>query len=214
MTTLHIALFMFFVLAMRAEALSFQLKLSHQVRQSNRCKTQRNQSFFLRQSVRQCASSEKSDAGDDSDGTDYDTEETLLQIHLSPLPGVAFEDALSKISKYTRSFPFAVVLPVQPLQYMPTSDGGVDIRFLRKKTKEKGSLDGGLRFFIRKERNGIEVIVKRNSEGQSISKMFSEKLIVQSFVKGISGDDVDTTGKAPSDVVVVESFFHKWMQST
>jgi hypothetical protein len=154
-----------------------------------------------------------SSESDDKEETDYETEEILLRMHLSVLPDVEYETALAKVQKYTRSFPFAVVLPVQPLQYLPMEDGGVDVRFLRKKTQEKGSIDGGIRFFIDKERDGIEIVVKRNSQGQSVSKMFSEKQVVQSFVKGISGEEPEKTGAAPTYFVAVESFFHKWMQA-
>jgi hypothetical protein len=152
-----------------------------------------------------------SSESDDEEETDYENEEILLRVHLSVLPDVEYESALAKVQKYTRSFPFSVVLPVQPLQYLPMKDGGVDVRFLRKKNKEKGSVDGGIRFFIAKERDGIEIVAKRNSQGQSVPKMFSEKLVVQSFVKGISGEEADKTGVAPTYFVAVESFFHKWM---
>ena len=143
---------------------------------------------------------------------DYELEDTLLRVHLSPRPGVSIDDALGKVSKYTTSFPFAAVLPVQPLHYLPTPDGGVDVKFLRKKTKEKGSLDGGIRFFIGKERDGIEIVAKRNSEGQTVPKIFSERLIVQAYAKGISGDEVEKTGMPPIDYVALDSIFHKWME--
>jgi hypothetical protein len=125
------------------------------------------------------------------------------------------DEALSKVQAYTQSFPFAAVLPVQPMQYLPTHDGGVDVLFLRKKTKEKGSVDGGIRFFVSfhdGDDGGLEVLVKRNSQGQVVSKMFSEKLIVQNYVKGISGqDDENRFGTAPTDAVTIESVFHKWL---
>jgi hypothetical protein len=144
--------------------------------------------------------------------TNYDEEETLLQMHLSVLPDIPMEIAIGRVSKYSQSFPFAAALPVQPLQYLPTPDGGVDVRFMRKKTQEKGSLDGGIRFFVSQaERGGIEVVAKRNSEGQTVSKMFSEKLVVQAFVKGISGETPDKTSPAPTDVAAMESVFHKWL---
>jgi hypothetical protein len=79
----------------------------------------------------------------------------------------------------------------------------------------------------------IEIIAKRNSKGQSISKLFAEKLVIQAFVKGIimGADDVEgpiavgtTTSLASSkmlpttrfesptkDMVILESLFHKWM---
>ena len=143
---------------------------------------------------------------------DYELEETLLRVHLSPRPGVDIDDALGMVSKYTTSFPFAAVLPVQPLNYLPTPDGGVDVKFLRKKTKEKGSLDGGIRFFIGKERDGIEILAKRNSDGQTVPKIFSERLVVQAYAKGISGDEVEKTGMPPIEFVALDSIFHKWME--
>ena len=149
---------------------------------------------------------------DEEETTNYDNEEILLQIHLATLPDVSIEDAKEQVSRYTQSFPFAAVLPVQPLQYLPAPDGGVDVRFLRKKTKEKGSLDGGLRFFLSEDRDGIDLTVKRNSVGQTIPKMFAEKLVVQAFVKGISGEEDGKASPPPTDVVTVESVFHKWLQ--
>jgi hypothetical protein len=149
---------------------------------------------------------------EEEDTTNYDEEEILLQIHLSALEGVSMEEAKDRVSGYTQSFPFAAVLPVQPLQYVPTPDGGVDVRFMRKKTTEKGSLDGGMRFFLTEDRDGLDLVVKRNSFGQTIPKMFAEKLVVQGFVKGISGEENDKTSPPPTDVVMVESVFHKWLQ--
>ena len=61
------------------------------------------------------------------------------------------------------------------------------------------------------DQGGIDVVAKRNSQGQTISKMFSEKLVVQAFVKGISGQAPDKTSPAPIDVVALRSVFHKWL---
>eukprot|EP00980_Cylindrotheca_fusiformis_P027973 scaffold22575_cov141-Cylindrotheca_fusiformis.AAC.4 len=142
-------------------------------------------------------------------GADYSTEETLMKIHVA-VADAQDENTKTRISKYTQSFPFAVILPVQPLQYLPMADGGVEVTFLRKKTREKGSFDGGLRFFIQEDRNGYDIVCKRNSNGQTVSKMFSEKQIVLAFLKGISGEDTEKTG-APPEGVNVESVFHKWL---
>ena len=46
---------------------------------------------------------------------DYELEETLLRVHLSPRINVDIDVALEKVSKYTTSFPFAAVLPVQKI---------------------------------------------------------------------------------------------------
>lgn len=145
-------------------------------------------------------------------------EETLLKIHCSTT-NREVDSVLPEIQKYIQSFPFAAVLPVQPLQYLPTEDGGVEVLFLRKKTKEKGSVDGGLRFFVvRIPDRELEIVVKRNSEGQSVGKMFSEKLVVQAFVNSFMGKDVQegkhplTNRDAPTkELVQVESVFHKWL---
>jgi hypothetical protein len=148
-------------------------------------------------------------SSNDEEETDYDTEETLLNIHVAFADGIN-ENAMTQISKYAQSFPFSVILPVQPLQYLPTSDGGVQVNFLRKKTQEKGSVDGGMRFFIKEERDGYDIVCKRNSMGQTVSKMFSEKQVILAFVKGISGEETEKTGAPPADVRV-ESVYHKWL---
>ncbi|KAG7362827.1 hypothetical protein IV203_026187 [Nitzschia inconspicua] len=194
----------------------------------------------------------------EDDGVDWELEETLLAIHLRPLPGKSLDECLQRVSSYTQSFPFAAVLPVQPLQYLPAKDGGVDLKFLRKKTDIKSGIDGGIRFFVREKleveasqdeddtdedededkdksdaffpTNGIEIIAKRNSRGQTIPKMFAEKLVIQAFVKGVTDggnvEDSSATGSITSssagtpktrfesptkDMVALESVFHKWM---
>ena len=141
------------------------------------------------------------------------SEETLLKIHLAVQPGVDGASALAEVQRYTQSFPFAVVLPVQPLQYLPTHDGGVEVKFLRKKTEEKGTMDGGIRFYSELGEDGcsIELVAKRNSKGQTVSKIFSEKLVIQSFYDGISGKQDDRTGSAPTSFAAVQSVFHKWL---
>jgi hypothetical protein len=144
---------------------------------------------------------------------DYTTEETLMKIHLLVLPTVPLQDALDALSKYTQSFPFAAVLPVQPLTYLPVrEDGGVQVSFLRKKTGEKQSIDGGIRFFIEASDNYIDLTAKRNSDGQYVNKLFAEKLVITAFVAGVTGRDGQKYGHVPPlDKVRVESLFHKWM---
>jgi len=174
---------------------------------------------------------EEENAGHEDSEKQMDHEESLLVMNLSPLPNVSCEDSLSKISQYIRSFPFAAVLPVQPLQALPTDDGGLEIKFLRKKTHIKSGVDGGVRFFVQLrdgKKDSIEILVKRNSEGQSIPKMFAEKLIIQSFVKGMTlGSDYDSDDrkdepssiKVPNtriesptkDMAKIQSVFHKWI---
>ena len=69
-------------------------------------------------------------------------DETLLRINFSVVQGAGlFEsyanNALEAVRSYTQSFPFAAVLPVQPLTYLPVtmSDGSpaLKVTFLRKK---------------------------------------------------------------------------------
>ena len=91
-------------------------------------------------------------------------------------------------------------------------------------------MDGGVRFFVRfrdEKDDSIEVLIKRNSDGQSIPKMIAEKLIVQSFVKGMAlGSDYGNDNKnGPSavkvpntriesptkDMAQIQSVFHKWI---
>jgi hypothetical protein len=141
---------------------------------------------------------------------------------------------------YVRSFPFAAVLPVQPLTYLPTP-GGVDVTFLRKKTATKPTNDGGIRLVLEPVWSASEqgadaegtpatswiLTARRNSEGQSVQKLFSEKLIVQELLDGLTGasqrfaaapatttsagHDATTRPLQPRDVVQVTSVYHKWM---
>lgn len=57
-------------------------------------------------------------SAEEEEATNYDEEETLLKIHLSVLPVVSMDAAMERVSAYCRSFPFAAVLPVQPLTYV------------------------------------------------------------------------------------------------
>lgn len=111
-------------------------------------------------------------------------------------------------------------------------EDGLEIKFLRKKTHIKSGVDGGVRFFVHrrdKRDDSIEIVVKRNSDGQSIPKMFAEKLIVQSFVKGMAmgsdhgndgGNDESSSIRIPNTriesptkgVAKIQSVFHKWIQ--
>jgi hypothetical protein len=147
----------------------------------------------------------------DEEITDYDNEETLMKLHFSINDLVDKGTAFQRLSKYSQSFPFAAILPVQPLHYLPTDDGGVDIRFLRKKTTEKGSLDGGIRFFLSDDGHGIDLVAKRNSQGQTVSKIFSEKLVILAFIRRVTGEEQEKTIPPPTDVVTLSSIFHKWM---
>ena len=110
---------------------------------------------------------------------------------------------------------------MQPLTYLRREDGkGVDVSFLRKKTQEKGSIDGGIEFLISSSRGADEMVILdlvalRNEEGQSISKVFSEELIIKSFVSGLYGEgEGGYVGKGKDemfDVLSMEKVIHKWM---
>lgn len=162
-------------------------------------------------------------------------DETLLRINFSVVQGAGmFEsyanNALESVRSYTKSFPFAAVLPVQPLTYLPIDlpDGtpALKVTFLRKKTAEKGSQDGGIMFTSRlvseedySDSEGlenyslrIELQAKRIKEGQTIPKVFSEKQICLAFIKGLSegkGQEILAEGGG----VVVDSVFHIWMDA-
>lgn len=162
-------------------------------------------------------------------------DETLLRINFSVVQGAGmFEsyanNALESVRSYTKSFPFAAVLPVQPLTYLPIDlpDGTptLKVTFLRKKTAEKGSQDGGIMFTSRlvseedySDSEGlenyslrIELQAKRIKEGQTIPKVFSEKQICLAFIKGLSegkGQEILAEGGG----VVVDSVFHIWMDA-
>ncbi|KAL3943697.1 MAG: hypothetical protein SGBAC_002242 [Bacillariaceae sp.] len=145
---------------------------------------------------------------DDVGPQSLDNEETLMNVHVTITDGET-ESATTALKRYLQSFPFAVVLPVQPLQYLPTEDG-VEIKFMRKKTTEKGSLDGGMVFMIKTDRGGYDIVCKRNSEGQTVSKMFSEKMVIMSLMKHITEEDITLAGALPANMAV-ESIFHKWL---
>lgn len=107
------------------------------------------------------------------------------------------------------------------------SDGSpaLKVTFLRKKTPEKGSQDGGIVFTSRLvseedcDPDGlenyslrIELQAVRITEGQTIPKVFSEKQICLAFIKGLS----EGKGKeilAEAGGVVIDSVFHIWMDA-
>ena len=87
------------------------------------------------------ASTSDSDDSDRFDVCEDDVDETVLRINFRYEQDDGDDEkgnlALAAIQDYTRSFPFAAVLPVQPLTYLPvkTPDGNpaVKVTFLRKK---------------------------------------------------------------------------------
>ena len=166
-------------------------------------------------------------SGDDEMATD-EPEEVLLRMNLSINAGIDPDAAIKATRDFAKGFPFAAVLPVQPLTYLP-SNTGVKVTFLRKKTEEKGSQDGGMDFSIEftdvaapddDDEIGvgtlggrrIRILATRISEGQTVSKMFSEKMVITEFVKGISSA-TDSSSAPLGNVVSVESYFHKWMDN-
>ncbi len=68
------------------------------------------------------AAMSSSDSPDD-DGSlsefDAPREETLLRVNFSFDDDVGGGSALAAVQRYTRTFPFAACLPVQPLTYLP-----------------------------------------------------------------------------------------------
>lgn len=116
----------------------------------------------------------------------------LIQINSDENASDSLETT-EKIREFLRSFPFAAVLPVQPLQYIP-SENGVNVTFLRKKTKEKGSVDGGLfidALPIVEEDRMIIVTARRNPEGQIVGKIFSEKIALNALVTRLEADQAE-----------------------
>lgn len=101
----------------------------------------------------------KNDEFESFDTNADDAEETLLRINFSfptqerEIDFLKGEKALEAVQTYTKSFPFVAVLPVQAMTYFPiqTTNGdlAVKVTFLRKKTAEKGSMDGGILFSCR-----------------------------------------------------------------
>lgn len=162
-------------------------------------------------------------------------EEILLKVSLSIKGNNDVDDVVHIIQQYLTSFPFSAVLPVQPLTYVPREDGrGVNVTFLRKKTEEKSGKDGGIEFILTADEgegedskeessNGsalsphrVNIEAKRISEGQFISKVFSEGMIVKAFVNGLKYGEKEggRVGRGYDELMSkcsVESIFHKWM---
>ena len=76
------------------------------------------------------------------------------------------------------SFPFAAVLPVQPLKTEPT-ETGLRLLFRRKPTATKSSVDGGLDFRVdaASAEAGPCLFVTRITDGAVWTKLISEKLV-------------------------------------
>lgn len=146
-----------------------------------------------------------------------ESDDLLMRIYFKTKSDVKEIDVICSLQSYVASFPFAAVLPVQPMKYVPREDGpGVDISFLRKKTMDKGAIDGGIHFIISSEKGEdlIRLDARRESEGQTISKVFSEGLIVKTFVSGLLDEEGGRVGINKDELVSlcdIEKIIHKWM---
>jgi hypothetical protein len=143
----------------------------------------------------------------------FQDEETLLQIHCKPMHNTNLRKvAIPRVREYVQEFLFHNALPVQSLRTIPTEDGGLELIFWKG---DQAEADGGMRFFIVPGGEGVQIVVKRESEGQTTPKTSTEKLVVQAFLKAFTGKDRDmlyAEQDPPTyDVVTMESVFHKWM---
>lgn len=107
---------------------------------------------------------------------------------------------------------------------MPDGNPAVKVTFLRKKTAEKGSMDGGMLFssYLSSEedcdedgtlenyKKGIQLTAWRITKGQTVSKIFSEKQVILAFVKGLSEGKGEELLRGGGNVEV-DSVFHLWM---
>lgn len=176
-----------------------------------------------------------------NNGESKEQQDILMKLSFSvkKKDGTNVEECAEILQSYVASFPFAAVLPVQPLTYTPrrgretnnddSNDRypGVSVVFLRKKTKEKEAIDGGIEFLISVQNssqgqqgtNVIQLLAIRNTKGQTVSKVFSEGLIIKSFVSGLIGEDDDYNdgGRVGlgKDILLqclsIDSCIHKWM---
>ena len=103
--------------------------------------------------------------------------DVLLKVSIAALDEDAMEEWLLRRG-------WSSVLPMQPMlleQIKPSPPRGMQLTFRRKPTDAKGGADGGLRFALSRD-EGI-LLVTRVSEGQSISKSFSERILVRKMVR-------------------------------
>ncbi len=96
--------------------------------------------------------------------------------------------------------------------------------FLRKRTAEKGSVDGGIIFssclvseedcdedgILENYTKRIQLTAWRITRGQTVSKAFSEKQLILAFVRGlVEGRGAEILKEGGN--VEVDSVFHIWM---
>lgn len=133
---------------------------------------------------------------------------------------------LEELRAYVRSFPYAAILPVQPMEYLP-SESGVKLTFLRKKTSEKGMRDGGIQIDVintssevdeddelsgeAPSTNTVQLIVLRMSDGQTVSKIFSEKIVSLKLLDGIRLWVTKIEEQQQQSTIQLTSIYHKWM---
>mmetsp|Transcript_45740 Transcript_45740/g.92327 ORF Transcript_45740/g.92327 Transcript_45740/m.92327 type:complete len:192 (+) Transcript_45740:85-660(+) len=101
----------------------------------------------------------------------------------------ALKETKNKVVGWLQSFPFASSLPMQPMSYTPNEDG-IDLVFRRKKTVEKSGKDGGLCFQVQvdssDEHSVLVLEAYRDQEGQSVSKGFSEKMVLNKMLEALT----------------------------
>lgn len=148
--------------------------------------------------------------------------------------GCTTKAVVEEFRTYVRSFPYAAFLPVQPMQYLP-SERGVTITFLRKKTAEKGMQDGGIQIDVvgtnagtKEDENDehdildndessfsadqffVELTASRIANGQTVSKVFSEKIVALKLLEGIRTWVTNQEALQPLGIQLT-SVYHKWM---
>jgi hypothetical protein len=111
-----------------------------------------------------------------------------------------------------------------PAVTLPDGNPALRVSFLRKKTAEKGSVDGGILFssclvseedcdedgMLENYVKRIQLTAWRIVKGQTVSKSFSEKQIILAFVRGlIEGTGAEILKEGGN--VEVDSVFHLWM---
>ncbi|GKY97892.1 hypothetical protein MPSEU_000747200 [Mayamaea pseudoterrestris] len=147
---------------------------------------------------------------DSSDSTSHETHDTLLRIHLA----AQTDDAFDHVQRYVRTFPFSIILPKQPLMSLPTSDGGVELLFLKSNAQAcTPSINGGMRLFLRQDDDDDERIVltmKRNGRDQVCDKFEQEKVVVTQLVSGLTGHDVGLQ-QGLTKAAQILSIYHMWM---
>ena len=99
----------------------------------------------------------------------------------------------ANVETWLRSRPFAATLPMQPILVVPLErpQYGISLTFRRKPTSEKGGQDGGLRFAVAADEPEATVsdgtlLVTRNSEGQYMPKIFSERALCKQLISDLS----------------------------